>query len=623
MKRRLLITQCPTVQLKEQYKLYNNTPSTVTGVEPNTLMLNFKPRTTWTILNKKGEEKIRNDPEEKSKEERKSIPKKKNKEQKQQPRKSKIPLVEKQEVLYFDALSRIWTRGRVHKRISPTVYIVDFGGTHKKCHRDQLKPFIRTPPPATPPPNTDGDDPFVTPPQGSVTEPPKRKRRRAILPTTPVIRRIPKPRPRHWCIHIRGILEGSNEATSRESIFPSPERILRYWSDIFKQEGSFIPDRTNKSPRNEELEDMWEPITIDEVKLARLDPRSAAGIDRISVQQFQKCPVHVRTLLFNVLLLVGHLTGRKSCARTVFLPKVEGSSDPKDYRPISITSVITRQFHKILAARLTSMHEWDERRAGFLPVDGCGENLAILNELIRFSRVNRRELHLGSLDISKAFNMVSRQAIINSVAQLGAPQNLVEYLRGLYANNQTTLEYGGSELYCRIKRDVRQCDPLSPLLFNLVMESALGRLDKKLSFSLYGVSENGLVYADDVILVASTSGGLKKNTGSFLGALREIGLDLNLAKCRILSLKPSDRDKRCKVPRYLVQWPKGGVARAIIDGGIPREDIQSAAETPAAHSDISRKESKALVKCKRYDSGSNALVASYTGHRKDGFMASD
>ncbi|XP_055704170.1 transcription initiation factor TFIID subunit 3-like [Phlebotomus papatasi] len=170
-------------------------------------MLNFKPRTTWTILNKKGEEKIRNDPEEKSKEERKSIPKKKNKEQKQQPRKSKIPLVEKQEVLYFDALSRIWTRGRVHKRISPTVYIVDFGGTHKKCHRDQLKPFIRkvtfaptshlppqidhprTPPPATPPPNTDGDDPFVTPPQGSVTEPPKRKRRGAVLPTTPVIRR--------------------------------------------------------------------------------------------------------------------------------------------------------------------------------------------------------------------------------------------------------------------------------------------------------------------------------------------------------------------------------------------------------------------------------------------------
>lgn len=59
-----------------------------------------------------------------------------------QGRKSRIATVK--EIKYFFArATSTSTKRRVHITISPTVYIVDFGRSHKKCQRDQFKRYLR------------------------------------------------------------------------------------------------------------------------------------------------------------------------------------------------------------------------------------------------------------------------------------------------------------------------------------------------------------------------------------------------------------------------------------------------------------------------------------------------
>ena len=83
---------------------------------------------------------------------------------------------------------------------------------------------------------------------------------------------------------------------------------------------------------------------------------------------------------------------------------------------------------------------------------------------------------------------------------------------------------------------MKQGDPLSCLLFNLVIDWALSALDTDIGYSLLGELVNHLAFADDVVLVASTRVGLQEQISRFTGDLALSGLNVNAAKCSSLSI---------------------------------------------------------------------------------------
>jgi hypothetical protein len=56
--------------------------------------------------------------------------------------------------------------------------------------------------------------------------------------------------------------------------------------------------------------------------------------------------------------------------------------------------------------------------------------------LIQTARRRRRELHLVSLDILKAFDSVPYDAVIIAIVKLGAPNQFIMYLMELYSSNK-------------------------------------------------------------------------------------------------------------------------------------------------------------------------------------------
>ena len=331
-------------------------------------------------------------------------------------------------------------------------------------------------------------------------------------------------------------------------VIPANEEMTRFWSNIFS--GQRTHDRSVEHVpliEKEELMRLWSPITEHEILAAELDCGSAAGPDGISVKEWQSVPAAIRRLLYNVILLQGELESKLSMARTVFLPKGQGDLNPGQFRPLSITSVVVRQFHKILGGRFQKLHKFDERQRAFINCDGTIENLSILTTVIADAKTSKREVHIATLDIKKAFDSVPHALVIETIKMLGCPEPFIKYMSHLYKNAKTIFQYNGAETRVDIGRGVLQGDPISPLLFNAVMDRVMGQIDPDVGYMINGRLFNCIAYADDIVLIASTKLGMQKILTQIHIALSSFGLELSAEKSCVLSLVPSGKQKKMKV----------------------------------------------------------------------------
>lgn len=152
---------------------------------------------------------------------------------------------------------------------------------------------------------------------------------------------------------------------------------------------------------------------------------------------------------------------------------------------------------------------------------------------------------------------------------------------------------------------MRQGDPLSSIIFNLVIDEILANIPDIYGYSLLGGNVNALAFADDLVLLASTKEGLQDTMDGVVRDMALYSLSPIPAKCLALSLVPSGRDKKmktitsrtfrisgCYIPQIGVMdtWKHLGIVfchkgptAPVIDMRVPLERIERAA---ADHSQV-------------------------------------
>ena len=339
------------------------------------------------------------------------------------------------------------------------------------------------------------------------------------------------------------------EIFSKSSISSSltPTDVFSYWENLLTKtnlsKGDIGPPY--EESRSLDFSQLMSFVTIDEIKQVKLPKNTSPGPDSIPAYALGKVPVRIFCKFFTLWLNLKWLPTELNDSRTVFLPKGENICDPASLRPISITSVITRLFHKVLNNRLLSLVKFEPNQFGFQSIDGTASGITLLDKLFSVSKNKLVPFSAAFIDLKKAFDSVSHSAIFSALLKLGIPTDFVGYLKYIYAHARTFLVFK-SFIHGPVypTRGVRQGDPLSPTLFLLVFDFVLRQLKSSLGINLVELRLHFIAYADDLMLVARDSKSLQALLAQLADALKPTGLEINIDKSVTLVWMKDAKRKR-------------------------------------------------------------------------------
>ena len=299
-------------------------------------------------------------------------------------------------------------------------------------------------------------------------------------------------------------------STWEEEPFPVPMALQEpYWRSIFETASKH--DDRRPPPKGPVEWSLVAPITVEDVTRAIKGMSDGApGPDGRTLGDLKRLRREEVAAHYNLWLLAGYPPDRIRRGRTVLIPKEAGADSPQKHRPITISDIILRCFHKVLASRFEATLPWNTRQKAFMRGDGVADSIWLLQSIIRHHQRTVQPLNIAFLDIKKAFDSVSHESLLLAARRMGVPSPMLGYLGELYRDAWTTLHIGSTHSEpIKVSRGVRQGDPLSVHLFNATIDWALDRLDPQLGVMVGEVRVNAGAFADDIALIARTPAGLQ------------------------------------------------------------------------------------------------------------------
>lgn len=360
------------------------------------------------------------------------------------------------------------------------------------------------------------------------------------------------------------IFDGIDTSANKPTISSAFEHFRKIWES----------DTSNTSSTNMNASvgatTLLAPISREEVAwaISQTKNSTAVGPDRVSIDSVRKIARNELWCAFNIWIGKRKIPEQLKNNRTVLLPKgKEGLENIKNWRPITIASILLRLYNKILARRMQTVFRTSLKQKGFKPINGVGQNVATLHHLLRHARTQKNNLFVCLLDVSKAFDSVPHESILRALSRNNSPSEFIKLISNEYENSHTTLSCAdGDSPLIYIRRGVKQGDPMSSLLFNLVIDELFEVIGDRFGYELDGIgSINARAFADDIALFSGSEVGMQEllsTTEKFLDAR---GLELNADKCISICLRKAGKAKKSQVADSSVNNPpKFTVNRKLI-----------------------------------------------------------
>ena len=207
-----------------------------------------------------------------------------------------------------------------------------------------------------------------------------------------------------------------------------------------------------------------------------------------------------------------------------------------NWRPLALQNTLYKVYAAVIAKRITdwAMEEgiMSSSQKGFLPMEGCLEHNHIMTSVLQDSRRRKHSIILTWLDLKDAYGSVPHQTLFTIMGLAG--------LGGLTLQISTTRRpqpsAPGKTGPITIQRGVKQGCPLSPILFNLVMEVLIRAAESTVNvgYSIANSVVKILAYADDLSVFASTPEVMQGMLDRVVQASEWAGLTFSPRKCATL-----------------------------------------------------------------------------------------
>ena len=355
------------------------------------------------------------------------------------------------------------------------------------------------------------------------------------------------------------------------TVLSDPEQILKRWAEHFcnvlNRPSSISAEAIANLPQVPIDSSLDALPTSDEVRkaISQLSDGKAPGRDCIPAEIY-KCGgdalVERLTELFKLIWEKQVLPQDFKDASIVHLYKKKGNRQACDnHRGISLLSIAGKILARILLNRLNVHLE-----KGYLPESQCGfranrgtvDMIFAARQLQEKCMEKRVALYTTFVDLTKAFDTVSREGLWQIMAKFGCPDIFISIVRQFHDGMMVSVRDNGeySEEFA-VTNGVKQGCVLAPTLFSMMFSAMLIDAYKDTSYGVdlrYRFDGGGLfnqarlkaktkvdsfsardfLFADDCALNASSEADMQASMNLFSEACTNFGLTISTAKTEVL-----------------------------------------------------------------------------------------
>ena len=356
--------------------------------------------------------------------------------------------------------------------------------------------------------------------------------------------------------------------------------ILSRWAEHFQT--LFSTDRTFQEPALLQIQQLRVKTELDVIPtleeitkaIKQLKTGKAAGTDSIPSEIWKYGGPGLHTKLHELFVCCweqGKLPQDLRDAVIITLYKNKGEkSDCSNYRGITLLSTAGKVFARMLLNRLVPAIADDllpESQCGFRANRSTTDMVFVLRQLQEKCREQNKGLYVTFVDLTKAFDTVSRKGLWQILEKVGCPPKFLNMVIQLHDNQRGQVRQRNdlSESF-PIDNGVKQGCVLAPTLFTIFFSMMLQRATKDLTdqdgiyiryrtdgslFNLRRLQAHTktlekmiceLLFADDAALVAHTEEALQHMTTCFAEATHLFGLEISLKKTEVL-YQPSPQEQ--------------------------------------------------------------------------------
>ena len=275
--------------------------------------------------------------------------------------------------------------------------------------------------------------------------------------------------------------------------------------------------------------------------LHNIDSRKATGADGIPGLLLKKCaPILAPSLtaIFTASLAAGELPQAFKQADITPVYKSGDRETASNYRPISLLPIVSKLLEKIvltqLKAILASNSLLPEIQFAYRANPSTEDALAFIVNRLLLERDCGKATGLVFVDLSKAFDKVKHQALIDLLLGIGICDTVLKWFANYLSDRQQRVRVGNrlsSQSTC--SRGVPQGSVLGPLLFTLYVRDLPSYVGVKV-----------LMFADDILLffsgfsIPEIACRLTNAVTSLDSWLTTRGLQMNIGKTQAMFVLP-------------------------------------------------------------------------------------